>query len=71
MACVGALTGIIPRPAGYLITLIVFGGLFFGRLVSVVLNQGFDGYPPVVRWLVVIDLVGAALSFAALAGREV
>ena len=69
IACVAALTGSIPRPAGYLVTLVVFGGLFTGRVVSVALNHGFDGYPPVVRWLVLIDFLGSALSIVALSGR--
>ena len=66
IACVAALTGYIPRRAGFLVTLVVFGGLFIGRATSVALNQGFAGYPPVVRWLVLIDFVGASLSIAAL-----
>ena len=70
VVCVGALIGVVPRPAGYLVTLVVFGGLFIGRLVSVTLNQGFSGYPPVVKGLVLIDFVGAALSIAALAERS-
>ena len=70
VACVAALAGVVPRPAAYLVTLIVFGGLFIGRLVSVTLNQGFDGYPPVVKGLVLVDFIGAAMSIAALAERS-
>ena len=68
IACAAALTGHLPRQAAYLVTLIVFGGLFVGRVVSVGLNHGFADYPPVIRWLVLIDFVGASLSIMALSG---
>ena len=63
-----ALTGSIPRAFGYMLGLVVFGGLFIGRLSGLVLNRGTGGYPPVVRGLVLVDLTGCALSLAALHG---
>jgi hypothetical protein len=66
LAFAAALGGWLPRVAGYFLAFVVFGGLFVGRVSSVLLNRGMKGYPPVVCGLVLIDFVGCAMSAAAL-----
>ncbi len=60
-----ALTGIVPRGAGLLLTSAVFGGLIAGRITSLILDGGFAGYGGLVRALFLIDGTGFALSFVA------
>jgi hypothetical protein len=40
----------------------IFGGLIFGRLVSLVLNGGLKGYGPTILALYVIDAIGLAVT---------
>ena len=60
VACLLALAGVVSRPAAYGVLAVIFGGLFAGRLASLVLNGGMAGYSPSIRALYVIDGLGAA-----------
>ena len=60
-----ALAGLIPRQAGLLVTGTVFGGLIFGRLVSLGLDGGIKHYGGTIRALFVIDSIGLAAAIAA------
>lgn len=64
--CIAALAGAVPRKLAFAIVTIIFGGLFAGRAVSVVLNRGVAGYGPAIRALNVIDGAGLLLAFSAL-----
>lgn len=61
-----ALIGLIPLQAGLVVTATVFGGLFFGRLVSLGADRGAEPYGAMIRALYVIDFTGFAASLAAL-----
>jgi hypothetical protein len=65
LASVLALTGVVPRQAGFLVNAVVFGGLIAGRLASLAIDGGLGGYGPVIRALFVIDTTGFTLSIIA------
>jgi hypothetical protein len=61
-----ALVGKVPRPAGLLVNAVVFGGLIAGRLTSLAIEGGMNGYGLAIRTLFFIDATGFLLSIAAL-----
>jgi hypothetical protein len=65
--CAVSLIGVLPRQAGFVVLVVVFGGLLGGRLVSLALNGGFAGFGPTIRALYAIDALGLALSVTAMA----
>jgi hypothetical protein len=66
IVCALSLSVVLPRQVSFVLLSAIFGGLFFGRLVSLVLNGGFSGYSATIRSLYAIDAVGLALALAAL-----
>jgi len=64
-ACAAALAGILPRETAFFLLIIVFGGLFAGRMASLLLDNGTRGYPPAVRALFAIDAFGLSLAWLA------
>ena len=66
LCCGGGLVGAIPRPAVFLLLAVVFGGLIVGRLISLVVNHGFDGFGPTIRALYLIDAIGFTTALLAL-----
>ena len=70
VVCALALGGSVPRLTAFIAVAMIFGGLIGGRLVSLGLNGGFQGYGPTIRMLYVIDGVGfvaaAAMTLAEL-----
>jgi hypothetical protein len=70
IACGAGLAGYISRREGTTLVVVIFGGLFIGRLFSLILNKGFGGYSHTVRALCFIDAVGLALSVAALVAES-
>jgi hypothetical protein len=67
LVCAASLAGTVPRQAAFVVLVVVFGGLFAGRAVSVVLDGGFAGYGGTVVGLHAIDAIGLALGITALA----
>jgi hypothetical protein len=65
-----ALSGVIAPQAGLIVMATVFGGLIFGRLVSLTLDGGMKGYGATIRALFVIDSIGLAAALAALAAES-
>jgi len=63
---VAGLTGAVPRSGALLVMAVVFGGLIFGRLVSLALDRGFTGYGATIRALFAIDTVGLVAALVAL-----
>jgi len=63
--CALATLGLAPRSAALIALIVTFGGLFAGRLVSLVVNGGTAGFPPAIMGLYLIDGAGLALSTAA------
>jgi hypothetical protein len=53
--CAIALAGAVSRQSAYVVIAVVFGGLIFGRLVSLALNGGIAGYTPTILALYAID----------------
>jgi hypothetical protein len=51
----------VPRQAAFIVLVVVFGGLFAGRAVSVALDGGFAGYGGTVVGLHATDAIGLAL----------
>ena len=66
LVCAASLAGTVPRQAVFIVLIVVFGGLFAGRAVSVVLDGGFAGYGGTVVGLNAIDAIGLALGITAL-----
>jgi hypothetical protein len=65
-ACGAGLSGFITRQEALVVVAVIFGGLFVGRVFSLVLNKGFSGYGRTVRALCVIDALGLALCVASI-----
>jgi hypothetical protein len=63
LVCAASLAGTVPRQAAFIVLVVVFGGLFAGRAVSVVVDGGFVGYGGTV--------VGHAIDAIGLAAGEV
>ena len=66
IACALAIFGLIPDREALVVLTVIFGGLFVGRLFSIIGNGGFSGYGPTIRALCVIDAVGTLLTVGAL-----
>jgi hypothetical protein len=67
LACAASLVGVVPRQAAFIVLIVVFGGLFAGRLVSLVVDGGVAGYGSTIVGLHAIDAIGLALGITALA----
>ena len=68
--CGASLAGAVSRPTALIALIVVFGGLFAGRMVSLALNRGVIGFSPTIIALYFIDAMGLSLSFAALALKQ-
>ena len=66
LVCITTLFGGVSRQTAFVVLIVVFAGLIFGRLVSLVLNHGTSGYPPTILALYAIDTIGLLLSLMAL-----
>ncbi len=66
IACLAGLAGILPRSACFVVLLVVFGGLFAGRVASLGLDRGIMGYTQTILALHAIDAVGCTLAIVAL-----
>jgi hypothetical protein len=66
LLCLAALFGAVPQPWAFIVLIVIFAGLIGGRLVSLALNGGTSGYPPVILALYVMDALGLLLSVTAL-----
>jgi Domain of unknown function (DUF4345) len=64
--CFAALVWKTLRQTAFTMLIVIFGGLFAGRLVSLGLDGGFSGYDPLIRSLYYIDAFGLAIAVAAL-----
>lgn len=64
--CCAALIWKSLRQSAFAMMIVIFGGLFFGRLVSLGLDGGLSGYGPLIRSLYLIDAIGLALAVTAL-----
>lgn len=60
-----ALAQRVPYSAAFIINAVIFGGLLFGRVVSLFLDGGIRKYGPLIRALYAIDALGFALAVAA------
>jgi hypothetical protein len=68
LACLAALTGYIPRQAGFIVLIVALGGCAAGRLASLIADRGFGGYNTVIRTLFAVDTLGftaATVAFIA------
>jgi hypothetical protein len=66
LVCAAALVGVVPRQATFIMLIMIFGGLFAGRLVSLVADGGLAGYGSTIVALHAIDAIGLALGIVAL-----
>jgi hypothetical protein len=64
LVCVLALGGAVPRLTAFIVVAMIFGGLIAGRLASLGLNGGFEGFGPAIRALYAIDGVGCVAAAA-------
>jgi len=64
--CGASLAGRVPREAAFSVLAVIFGGLIAGRLVSLGLNKGVEGYGPTILALYAIDAIGFAVSITAI-----
>jgi hypothetical protein len=60
-----SLFGVLPRQAGFVVNGAIFGGLIAGRMASLAIDGGINGYGGAIRALFFIDAVGFALTMAA------
>jgi hypothetical protein len=60
-----SLFGVLPRQAGFVVNGAIFGGLIAGRMASLAIDCGINGYGGAIRALFFIDAVGFALTMAA------
>ena len=60
-----ALMGVLSRQTSFAVNAVVFGGLITGRVVSLALDGGMNGYGGAIRVLFFVDAAGFALSIAA------
>lgn len=63
--CAASLAGAVPRPSAYIVLAVIFGGLIGGRLVSLALNGGIEGYGSAILALFAIDAIGFAMAATA------
>jgi hypothetical protein len=61
-----AFAGKLPRAFAFILAITIFGGLFAGRLVSLVTNGGIAGFPQQIVLLYGIDALGLTLALVAL-----
>lgn len=64
--CIAALLGYVTRRSAYTVLAVLFGGLITGRLGSLAMNGGFEGYTSTIVSLYAIDATGFLLSLAAI-----
>lgn len=69
LACALAIFRVIPRQAALIVLAVTFGGILFGRLVSLGIDGGFSAYSPTIRALYVVDALGLAAALWALRGE--
>src|ERR1700687_5414538 len=69
LLAIAAVGGLIPRPWALALMVVVFGGLIFGRLISLVIDGGFKQYRGAIPALFVIDFCGFSVSLIALASE--
>jgi hypothetical protein len=69
--CLAALAGGVSRHFAFLLLAVIFGGLFAGRAVSLILNGGFGGYTATIRALCAVDAIGLLLAITAMAADKV
>jgi hypothetical protein len=58
VVCALALSGTVPRLTAFIVLAMIFGGLIAGRLASLGLNRGFEGFGATILALYVIDGFG-------------
>ncbi len=58
------------REAALVVLVVVFGGVFLGRMASLAIDGGFGGYGPVIQILFAVDLIGLLAAGSALIGFE-
>jgi hypothetical protein len=56
---------VLSRQTSFAVNAVVFGGLITGRVVSLALDGGMNGYGRAVRVLFFVDAAGFALTIAA------
>ena len=66
LVCTASLVGVVPRQAAFMLLIVAFGGLFAGRVVSLVVDGGVAGYGSTIVGLHAIDAIGLTLAIAAL-----
>jgi hypothetical protein len=68
LVCLLGLTGRIRPSAALILMIAIYGGVLFGRLVSLALDGAavFEVYPPLLQRAHVIDFLGLILSALAL-----
>jgi len=66
LLCAAAMAGFAPRQAALIVLTITFGGLIAGRLASLAINRGVEGFGPTILALYAIDLAGFALAMVSL-----
>ncbi len=71
LACVLSLFGALPRSTGLVVLALVFGGILFGRIVSLGVDGGMAGYSPVIRVLYLVDAIGLLAAIGALLTERV
>jgi hypothetical protein len=71
LVCAGALFGIVPKLSAFIVLATIFGGLIAGRLLSLALNAGIEGFGPAILALYAIDGAGFIVAVAMIiAGRQ-
>jgi hypothetical protein len=60
-----ALFGMCSRQTSFVVNAVVFGGLITGRVASLVIDGGLNGYGGVIRGLFFIDTIGFAMTTVA------
>ena len=65
IACLAGLSGALPKTAAFVVLIVTFGGLIGGRLAGLGFDRGAGGYPPAVRALFAVDLIGLGLALVA------
>lgn len=60
-----ALLGTCSRQTSFVVNAVVFGGLITGRVASLVIDGGLNGYSGVIRGLFFIDTLGFTMTTVA------
>lgn len=66
LICAGALVGAVAQQTALIVLVVLFGGVFAGRLAALALNGGAAGYGRAIVALHLVDAGGLALALAAL-----